>query len=36
MEANLHPHSFTVSWDDLEIYRIGEGKSQGCLHELVN
>lgn len=26
MEANLHPHSFTVSWDDLEIYRIGEGK----------
>ena len=25
MEANLHPHSFTVSWDDLEIYRIGEG-----------
>jgi polyribonucleotide 5'-hydroxyl-kinase len=27
MEANLHPHSFTVSWDDLEIYRIGEGQS---------
>ncbi|KAJ9093607.1 hypothetical protein QFC19_008274 [Naganishia cerealis] len=24
MEASLHPHSFTVSWDDLEIYRIGE------------
>ncbi|KAJ9125374.1 hypothetical protein QFC22_000334 [Naganishia vaughanmartiniae] len=24
IEASLHPHSFTVSWDDLEIYRIGE------------
>lgn len=31
MEANLHPHSFTVSWDDLEIYRIGEGRLECAL-----
>lgn len=27
MEGSLHPQNFTISWDDLEIYRVGEGES---------
>lgn len=27
IEAPLHPYSFTISWDDLEIYRVGEEAS---------
>lgn len=30
-EGALHPQNFTVSWDDLEIYRVGEGESGGTL-----
>ena len=25
LETGLHPYSFTIPWDELEIYRIGEG-----------
>jgi polyribonucleotide 5'-hydroxyl-kinase len=25
VETGLHPYSFTIPWDELEIYRVGEG-----------
>jgi hypothetical protein len=26
LEAPLHPYAFVISWDDLEIYRVGQGE----------
>jgi polyribonucleotide 5'-hydroxyl-kinase len=26
LETGLHPYSFTIPWDELEIYRVGEGE----------
>ncbi len=28
LEAPLHPYSFVIGWDDLEIYRVGTGGVQ--------
>lgn len=32
-EGALHPQNFTVSWDELEVYRVGEGGSPNVCTE---